>query len=255
MSNTFRRLAVWAAGLPLLLSCGGGEVLSILGYIPAAGGQYSINDNAAGGFTERRCFSTALGSDDRCGLSLAPTQNTAGNADTEALYASRYSVTASGQLRDDDSACANLTGTVDGPLLSLGSCFTGRFENPNKVVATDGSGITLVVDFFPRMADGVWVDIHDRTRRFKFDNNASGCELSAAGERQVDLNITASDVTNSNGFGVIAETVMAAFTVQRVGGPETWSGRFVGASGLRLTRNGQTLEIERRRDTTTVCTV
>jgi hypothetical protein len=40
------------------------------------------------------------------------------------------------------------------------------------------------------------------------------------------------------------ETTVSSFVIQDAGG--AWEGKFVGVSGLRLTRAGEVLELERR---------
>jgi hypothetical protein len=99
----------------------------------------------------------------------------------------------------------------------------------------------MFFDFTPSLAQGVWVEIQSEQRRFAFRSNTSGCELSGVPTREVTVALNESDVQNPGGP---YETTIASFAI--AGDGAAWQGRFVGVSGMRLTRGNEVLELQRR---------
>jgi hypothetical protein len=98
----------------------------------------------------------------------------------------------------------------------------------------------MFFNFTPPLNQGVWVELQNGQRRFAFIDNNSGCELGTT-KVPVAVTVVPADIRNPTGP---FETTISSFVIQGAGG--AWSGRFVGVSGLRLTRGNEVLELERR---------
>lgn len=216
-------------------ACGGGtEILAVVGFLGTGGGQYYL-DGAAAGFQPVTCG--ALPCALTINVDLPPDPNT--GVPPDVLYGTGYGIRVSGNVPN----CANVTGRVEGSQVTLGSCLTGQYVSVNEIRASDGR--SFFNDFFPNLASGVWVDIANPDRRFKFTSNTAGCEITAAGRRSVTMAVVVSN------YGTVAfaptTPVIASTRISRLAvGSETWSGEFVGASGMRLTSGASTLQLERR---------
>lgn len=226
------RITWAAAGVLALAACGGGAVLAVLGSLGAGGGDWFVDaaPDTAGYQPRRDCGGQV------CTININPGE----------LYKRDYSVTGSGTM----SGCANLPqGTVsDAVNVSIPGCFTGRLLSVNEAVSNDGR-IRAYFDFFPDMSAGVWVDIHDENHRLVFTGNSAGCELSSGTRRPLTLAIELSnyrDVAEQDPPPVLVpRTRVSRLTIQ--GSPaREFTGEFVGASGLRLARSGETIELQRR---------
>jgi hypothetical protein len=133
---------------------------------------------------------------------------------------------------------ASGTGRADGQRLELSGCFSGAYVNINQALSDSGT-IRMFFNFTPPLNQGIWVELQNGQRRFAFSDNSSGCELGTPNV-PVAVNIVSADIRNPAGP---FETTIQSFTIQ---GAAAWSGRFVGVSGMRLTRGDDVLELERR---------
>lgn len=239
--NDARRIA--AVGLAaLVVACGGGAV-AVLGFIGPAGGDFNVDGNAALGGLQPQ-FNCGV---DPCALNVqvASTNNPATGTPWERLYDSAFDVEWTSNLTAPP-ACVltgNATGTgrVDGNKVTLGSCFVGQSVSVIEMVSNDGA-LRLFFNFVPNFTDGVWVDIHDGGRRFKFGAADTVCQLTTPKTFGTYF-ATATDLPNG-----------APPSVSMVIGGVTWNGGFVGVSALRLSRSGgNLLELQRQRDTTSTC--
>jgi hypothetical protein len=219
-------------------ACGGGsEVVAILGSLGAGGGNWFVDaDTGTSGYQPRT--NCGPGGAEVCVVNINP----------GTLYERNYAVTGGGNFPGCDTSP---TGTVtDAVNVSIPGCFVGRFLSVNEALSTDGK-MHMYFDFFPDLATGVWVDINDDGHRFVFNGSASGCEITGATKRALTLTIEGSnfgDFAAGNVGTLVSETVIPTLTIE---GPpsRTFSGQFVGASGLRLTRSGETIELQRHDQT------
>ena len=210
-----------------LVACGGGigELVAVLGTIGGAGGNFEVVGSPA------------------LVVNIGPENNTDDN-----FFASSYAVQVLGNgSLGGTTQCAGVHGTITGDRLDLGAnCFRGRYTSANRVLSDDGKLVLWFDQFSPSLSTGIWVDINTPTRRIKFTSDLAGCEIvdGAPSGNKVSLlqnpNIVASLTTNS----------VSQFRI----GTQVWAnGEYVGISGLRLSGGPSTLELERRRDTTTKC--
>jgi hypothetical protein len=229
---------VLAAALALA-ACGGGEVIAIVQFIGSAGGDWVVDDPTVAGFQPRSDCGTSQDQDCFVNLQIDGVRS---------LYATGFGVTYTGNLPGcpaGSGADPAKAGTVSGERISLPGCFSGRYLTINEALSDDG----LVRAYFdseaPNLTEGVWVEIQDGQRRFKFTSDPGtrtttdigGCELSAAPPNALDMTVVAADL----GAGRL-QTEITAFTVAG----QTWSGRFVGISAMKLTRGSEVLELQRR---------
>jgi len=226
--HVFAALAALALG-----ACGGGALL-LLGFIGSAGGSWLQDDDPAlPGFQLRsNCGAT---SDQNCFINIQPVGG-------QNLFAERFAVDYTSNLPGTCSAGGS--GIVDGRRLDLTGCFSGEYVNINQAVS-DNAAVRMFFDFTPPLNQGIWVELHQGLRRFVFSNNTTGCELSTP-STGVTVVLSESDILNPTGP---LETTIQSFTIAGQGGP--WSGKFVGVSGMRLTRGSDVLELERRQGTAT----
>ena len=94
----------------------------------------------------------------------------------------------------------------------------------------------MFFNFTPPLNQGVWVELQQGQRRFAFTDNSTGCELGAT-KVPVAVTVVSADIRNPAGP---FETTVSSFVIQGAGA--AWSGKFVGVSGLRMTRAGEVLE-------------
>ena len=146
---------------------------------------------------------------------------------------------------------ASGSGRIDGRSVTLNGCFSGSFENINRVLASDGrrwfrnAGVDLIA--------GIWQEVESGQRRFKFvsDDNGdpektfTGCELTTP-PRVATAVVLKSDVRNPAGP---FDTTVSSFVVAGAGG--AWTGTFNGLSNLTLRRGSETLQLERRQGSAT----
>ncbi len=241
MNTTLRIAAVSATAF--LLSCGGSELIAVLGFIGPAGGDFNVDGNSAQPGLQPQLACGA----DPCviNVQVAATNNPATGTPWERLYDSAFDLEWTSN-RTTPSACvlpanAKGSGRVDGRKITLGSCFVGESVSVIEMVSTDGA-TRLFFNFTPNFTDGVWVDIHDESRRFKFDSGSAACQLTTPTKTVGTYSSTATDLPSGT-----------APAVTLVIGGQTWSGGFFGVSSLRLTRTGATMELQRRRDTVATC--
>lgn len=227
-----RSTATAIAGSLALAACGGGAAIAVLGSLGAGGGDWFVDaDNTAAGYQPRR----------NCGG-----QTCTININPESLYQRDYAITAGGTLPGCSGSHA---GTVsDAVNVSIPGCFTGRFLSVNEMVSNDGQ-LHAYFDFFPSMSTGVWVDIQDDSHRLVFTSNAAGCEVNGTTKRTLTLAIQNSNfrsyANDTPTPTLVSNTSITRLTIQ--GTPvREFTGEFVGASGLRLTRSGETIELQRR---------
>jgi hypothetical protein len=222
-----------AAAVASLSSCGGGEALALLGFIGSAGGDWLQDDQPgeqAGTIGLQLRSTCGPGAADDCTINIQPASG------TESLFAEAFDVTFTSNL---PGCVASGTGHASGRRLVLGNCFSGEYVTINQAVSDDGT-TRMFFDFTPDLTQGIWVEIQKGQRRFAFDNDTDGCELTAPVATPVALTVSNSDVNNPAGP---FETTVSSFAI---GGGAAWQGRFVGVSGLHLTRGNEVLELERR---------
>lgn len=216
-----------------LASCGGGESETELRFIGSVGGNWLADEQPA---------------DSQPGLQL---RDDCGAGDSDDCFVNIQPVGAPSLFDDsfDVSFTSNLpscpgsgSGSVEGQRIRLTNCFSGRYRTINEALSDDGA-TRLFFDVVPDLSQGVWVEIEDERRRFKFSDNSRGCEVSASGSPAVAVTIVPSQVTNPAGP---FETTIGAFTI--AGRSGVWTGRFVGVSGMRLVRGDDELALERRAD-------
>jgi len=228
-----RRFLPALVALGALASCGGGEIVAVLGFVGSAGGDWKQDDLPADGLQQRS--TCGAGGTDDCFINIQPVGG-------QNLFVSDFDVSFTSNL---PSCPASGTGRASGKRMTLTNCFTGQYVNVNQAVSDNGS-IRMFFNFTPSLTQGIWVEIQEGKRRFVFPNSpinnaASGCELTSPASTPVDIVISPADITNPAGP---FETTIASFTVQ--GGGAAWQGSFVGVSGMRLTRGSEKLELERR---------
>jgi len=227
----FQMLCTIGAALALG-ACGGDAAVAILGTLGAGGGQWFVDaDPSAAGYQRADCGGTA------CTLTFLN-----GN-----LYQRNYAEAIAGNT----SRCAGThAGSVsDAVNVSVPQCFVGRFLNVNEALSTDGLD-HLYFDFDPRLNTGVWVDIQDDTHRFVFNGSAdidTGCEFTGSSKKSLDVTISRTNflaISLGGAPGPVTMTTVQALTI--AGAPaRIFVGEFVGASGLRLTRSGEKIELQR----------
>ncbi len=225
-----------AIGVAALLTSCGGELLAVVGFIGSAGGDWLQDDQpneqgATVGLQLRSNCRPSGGSPD-CRINIQP----AGGA-AQSMFSTDFDVTYTSNLPNCPD---NGTGRASGKRLVLNGCFTGEYVTINQAVSDSGT-VRMFFNFTPSLAQGVWVEIQDGQRRFGFNDEVSGCEMTTAPTRPVQIALSRSRVADPTGP---FETTIASFTVQ--GEVGAWQGRFVGVSGMRLTRGAEVLELERR---------
>lgn len=244
-SGIFGRTA--AVSLAAAVVACGGEVVAIVSFLGSAGGDWVVDDPAIAGFQRRSDCGNARNAD--CFVNI---QIDGGRS----LYATDFAVKFSGNVlpgcpagpvgelpAPDPNALGN--GRISGDRISLPGCFVGRYVTINEAVSDDGLVRAYFDSELPNLTEGVWVEIQDERRRFKFTNNAfvrdttnvAGCELTSPAVTPLTATVVAADRDGGR-----LQTEISAFTV----GGQTWTGRFVGISGMKLTRGGEVLELERR---------
>jgi hypothetical protein len=230
-----RFVRVGAAALAasaLLVSCGGGKVdEEEAQFIGAAGGNWLVDEQPSQPGLQQR-DDCGAGGDADCFINIQPVGG-------PSLFDEDFDVTYTSNL---PTCPGSGSGRVRGEQLTLTSCFAGRYAGLNEARSDDGA-TRLFFDVTPDLAPGLWVEVEDGRRRFKFSDNSSGCEISASGSPAVAITLVPSQVTNPAGP---FETTIGAFSI--AGRDGVWTGRFVGVSGMRLVRGDDELELERRAD-------
>ena len=231
------RFLNWRAGLVVcalaaLAACGGGVVL-LLGFIGSAGGDWLQDGDPAQAGLQLRSTCGAGGADD-CRINIQPVGG-------QNLFAEAFDLTFTSNL---PGCVASGTGRADGDRLTLTDCFSGNYVNINQAVSGDGQ-VRMFFNFTPPLNQGVWVELQNGQRRFAFTDNTTGCELGAT-KVPVAVSVVSANIRNASGP---FETTISSFIIQGAGA--AWSGKFVGVSGLRLTRGNEVLELERRQGSET----
>jgi len=230
-------LAVLSAALLAALGSCGGETVALLGFIGSAGGDWLQDDKPAeqAGQVGLQLRSTCgPNGNDNCRINIQPA---GGN---QSLFSTDFDLTYTSNL---PGCPASGNGRASGQRLALTGCFTGAYVTINQAVSDDGA-TRMFFDFKPDLTQGIWTEIQSGTRRFGFNSDTDGCELTSPTPTRVSLVVSRSDVQKPDGP---FETTIPTFTIQ--GGGAAWQGRFVGISGLRLTRGTEVLELERRSGT------
>jgi hypothetical protein len=214
-------------------ACGGDAAVAILGTLGAGGGEWFIDAApSTTGYQRADCSGAA------CEIIFS-----------DHFYERSYAETISG---NDPAHCNGVhDGTVtDAVNISVPQCFVGRFLSANEALSTNGQ-VHLYHDFDPRMSEGVWVDIRDDGHRFVFNGNGvidTGCEITGSSKNNLDFTVSRSNFLAIAQGGTpvpVTKTTVQALTIQGTT-TRSFSGEFVGASGLRLTRSGETIELQRR---------
>ena len=213
-------------------ACGGDAAVAILGTLGAGGGPWFVDaDTSAPGYQRADCGGVA------CTLTFLN-----GN-----LYQRNYAEAIAGNTtRCSGTHAGSVSEAVN---VSVPQCFVGRFLNVNEALSTDGLD-HLYFDFDPRMNTGVWVDIQDDTHRFVFNGGAdidTGCEITGSSKKSLDITISRPNflaISLGGAPGPVTKTTVQALSIAGVPA-RSFVGEFVGASGLRLTRSGEQIELQR----------
>jgi hypothetical protein len=233
MGHSFIRTLV----APAVAACGGGEILAIVSFIGSAGGDWRFDDAAAAGFQQRSNCGELR--NELCFINIQ-------RLEPRNDYATDFAVSYTGNLvagcpSGEPQDEAREDGIVRGKRIVLPGCFSGQYVTINEVVSDNGDRAFFDSEL-PDLTGGVWVEIQDGIRRFKFstDNQGAlaGCELTLPTRTPVTaITIVPADLDSGR-----LQTEITDFTV----GGTTWSGRFEGMSGMRLTRGSEVLELQRR---------
>lgn len=212
----------------VLAACGGADILAIVSFVGSAGGDWRFDNPQVAGFQQRN--NCGPGANEACRINIQP-------IGTQSLFASDFAVSYTGNyVAGCPANTARTDGSVSGTRIVLPGCFSGNYVTINEALADNGVDRAFFDSSPPQLAPGVWVEIQDEQRRFKFNNNSSGCELTTP-RTAVAVAIEFADLDVP-----ITQTTITSFTV----GGATYTGSFVGMSGMRLTRGSEVLELERR---------
>lgn len=222
----------WAAAAALVLTACGGGVLAIVSFVGSAGGDWQFDQPAVAGFQTRN--DCGVQQNENCVVNIQ-------RKDLRNDFSPDFDVRYTGNLPGCPPNVERTDGTVRGERIVLPGCFSGRYVTINEVVADDGVQRAFFDSEVPDLRNGVWVDIHGSGRRFKFNSLANGifggCELTPPPRPAVTVTLQLADLSVP-----ILQTTITSFNVTG----QTWSGVFVGLSGMRLTRSNEVLELERR---------
>lgn len=231
-----------AAALTAVLAAAcGGDVLSVLVFVGSAGGDWRVDDPAVAGFQARLGCG---GAQTECRINIQPI----GNPD---VFTNDFGLSYTGNLSGCPGATARTDGRAAGERITLPGCFTGRYVTINEALSDDGTVRAFFDSAVPNLTTGVWVEIQEGRRRFKFTSNAQvrqvnavlGCELTSP-LTPVTATVSAASIDDGR-----LQTVFTQFTI----GGQAWSASFVGMSAMRLTRGGETLDLQRRNENVAGC--
>ena len=229
-----RFLATAVAAAALQTSCGGGvgEAL-VLSFLGTGGGQFVLEPRPVPAGYEIRADSMTL--------SLT---NDGGGTTQPDLYASGYNINVLGSPTGRLLACRNATGRVEGSKVTIAGCFSGSYENINRIVSDDSTRALYHV-FDPNLTTGLWVDINDPSRAIKFSSVTQACEYTGGTKRAATVVRRDASLTQAQA-GQPFTLVTSGIAAMAVSGSSTWTGEFVGISGLRLTSGNSRVELQRR---------
>ncbi len=234
MARRFRSVGLAAAGAVLVAACGGGAVLAVLGTLGAGGGDWLVDasPDVAGYEPRRDCGG------DLCAININP----------GSLFDLNYAVRGSGNFGGCSANPAPEGRVSNGVDVNVPGCFVGRLISVNEGLSNDGR-LRVYFDFSPDLFTGIWVDIHDSSHRFVFDDNlGNSCEIAGTVRRPLTYTVQRSNFrsfADGSANTLIGKTSLSELTIQ--GTPvRRFVGEFVGASGLRLTRAGEQIEIQRQ---------
>lgn len=238
-SSTLRprtRAALLASAV--LAACGGADILAIVSFVGTVGGDWRFDNPQLAGFQQRA--DCGAGRNEACRINIQP-------VGAQDLFSADFAVSYTGNYV---AGCPPLgsprtDGRVVGTRITLPGCFSGNYVTINEALHDNGVDRAYFDSALPELEPGVWVEIHDEQRRFKFASNTSGCELTTP-RTAVAVAIQAADL---GAPAPILQTTITSFTV----GGASYTGTFTGVSGMRLVRGSEVLELERRPDTTTTC--
>jgi hypothetical protein len=234
-----RVTAAAAAIAAALAACGGGEIVAIVSFVGSAGGDWVVDDPNVAGF-QRRSDCGEFGNED-CVVNIQI-------SGVRSLYSTDFDVTYTGNLPGcpvGGGADPAKAGTISGQRISLPGCFTGQYVTINEALSDDRSIRAFFDSEVPNLTEGVWVEIQNEQRRFKFEGNPfvrdttviAGCELTSPATTPLSITVVAADRDGGQ-----LQTEITDFSV----GGATWTGRFEGISAMRLTRGSEVLELQRR---------
>jgi hypothetical protein len=236
MATRRMRWCAAAGAVAALVAACGGEVLAALSFIGSAGGDWRVDDAAQAGFQQRQ--NCGPQSNDFCTINIQP-------IGTQDLYATDFGLSFTGTLPGCPST-SRTDGRATDTRIVLPGCFTGRYLTINEALSDDSTVRAFFDSAVPNLTTGVWVEIQDGRRRFKFTSNASvrdivavtGCELTSPVST---LTATVSAASINDGR---LQTAITQFSV----GGQNWTGAFVGLSGMRLVRGNEVMELQRRNE-------
>lgn len=231
-----RCAAAGSVALAALVVACGGEVLAALSFIGSAGGDWRVDDPAQAGFQQRQnCGPQA---NESCRINIQP-------IGTQDLYATDFGLSFTGTLPGCPST-SRTDGRATGNRIALPNCFTGQYVTINEALSDDGTVRAYFDTAVPNLTTGVWVEIQDGRRRFKFTSNASARDIVAVTGCELTSPVTALTATVS-AASIDDGRLQTAITQFSVGG-QNWTGAFVGLSGMRLVRGNETMELQRRNE-------
>jgi len=217
------------------VSCGGGvgEVIAVAAFLGTGGGQFRLEPRPVP--ANHDIF------DD--GMTLSLTSDASGTVAPD-FYASGYDINVINVTGSRLQSCSNQKGRVEGDRVTIPNCFSGRYENVNRMISDDGSR-ALYHEFNPNLTTGLWVDVNDANRAYKFASNTVACEYTGGTKRAASVVRRNASVTQSQ-QGQPFTLVVSGITSLAVVGGSTWTGEFIGISGLRLTSGSTSVELQRR---------
>lgn len=160
------------------------------------------------------------------------------------LYASGYDVYVANTNGPLVASCKGASGRVQGDRVTIAGCFTGRYVNINYLLSDDGTK-ALFHTITPDLIAGLWVDLQDSSHSVKFAGQNTACEYAGGTKRPASYQVRGASVTQA-GSGDPIEMTTAGLTSLVVTGGRTWTGEFVGISGLRLTSGTTIVDLQRR---------
>jgi hypothetical protein len=217
------KVGLLAAGLG---ACGGGDILAIVSFVGSAGGDWQFDNPQLAGFQQRS--NCGAGGNEGCVINIQPIGG-------QNLFVNDFALSFTGNLPGCPSV-ARTDGRATGTRINLPGCFSGNYVTINEALSDNGIDRAFFDSAVPTLPQGVWVEIQDGQRRFKFTSDSAGCELTTP-RAAVTVAIVPADLTIPR-----LQTEITSFTV----GGVTWTGSFTGMSGMRLTRGNDVMELERR---------
>ena len=242
------RAKTWTAAATVaatLAACGGGDILAVVSFLGSAGGDWRFDDTSGPGFQElAQCIDPAEVPPNPANKT-SPCVINIQRLDDRNFFSPDFNVRYTGNLDGCPPTNGRRDDTGHGERVALPGCFSGRYVTINEVVSDNGQLRAYFDSEVPDLRTGVWVEIQQEQRRFKFNDDPGlqdttviqGCELSAPAPNNVSMTVEAADISSNR-----LQTRITAFTAAG----RTWTGGFIGLSAMRLVIGSEVLELERR---------